>query len=132
MEAATARGETCNIDPREQCLKDLGTWLQESRDRGEKVILLMDGNQALEESTARYSLNHLMDDCDLVSAMNARHTGASVNSTKTGSDTIDHILIANRTEPAINKCGQLPFDLGFDTTHQAMFADLQVSKLHQL
>ena len=92
----------------------------------------MDGNQPLGERTARYSLNHLMDDCDLVSAMNARHTGASVNSTKTGLDTIRHILIANRTETAINKCGQLPFDLGFDTNHRAMFANLQVSELLQL
>ena len=108
VEAATARKDTCTIDPREQCLKDLGIWLQEARDRGERVILLMDGNQALEEQTERYSLNHLMDDCDLVSAMNARHPGASVNSTKTGSETINHILIANRIKMLSPNVGNYP------------------------
>ena len=92
---------------------DLGTWTQEARDQGEQVVLLMDANQALEERTEKYCLNHLLDNCNLSSVMEARHPGASINSTKEGSETIDHILVANRTEITITKCGQLPSILAF-------------------
>ena len=116
-------------DPREQCLIDISRWTQAAWDRGEQVVLLMDTNQLLEEQMVNYNIGNLVNNCDLTSAINIKHPGASVNSTKTGSKMIDHILAANGTEATITKCGQLPFNLGFDTNHCAVYTDMQVTEI---
>ena len=92
----------------------------------------MDANQLLEEHRETYNLGNLIKDCDLESVMNIKHPGISVNSTKTGSEMIDHILVANGTDATITKCGQLPFNLGFDTNHCAVYTDMRVTEMLQL
>ena len=75
----------------------------------------------------------MLQDCNLVSAMETKQPIMSMNSTKkSDSKTIDHILSAQGTETTITKCGQLPFKLGFDTNHQAVFTDMKLYGLLQL
>ena len=81
-EGAVAFQDATNVDPREQCAQDLSTWTQNSCDRGEQVIILTDPNQSLTGNTEKYSLQNMLLDCNLVSAMEARHPGEAKNSTK--------------------------------------------------
>ena len=74
----------------------------------------------------------MIHDCDMISTMEAKHPNMSVNSTKTRSKTIDHILIPNGSENAIAKSRQLPFNLGFDTNHRAVYADMRAANLLHL
>ena len=82
----------------------------------------MDANQSLIEDMEMFCLAEMTRDCDLISTMEENHPDCLTNLTKTGSETIDHIMIAKGTESTITGSGQLPFNLGFDTC--AVFADL--------
>ena len=125
MQEITAEMDVAmDADPRKMCLLDFNEWAKEFSKRGDKLVVLADANQSLDDSTKAYNLQDLAQERVLISTMDTKHKGKSLKSLDQGSRTIDHILNHKVDEIEIRRAGQLSFRLGFYTNHRGDFADL--------
>ena len=110
--------DNCNteVDPKEQCLLDFEKWAGKAAMEGQCVIVLADANQSLHNKTKDYNLCDTIEKCLLVSAMEAKHAGTSLQLLDRGTKTIDHVLLWGIDTADIHRSGQLPFRLGFHIT----------------
>lgn len=132
QELALERGDTAEVDPRERCLTDLKKWVDQRRNRGDKVVILTDANQSLSDSTGTFSLCNLVEECQMHSVLEDKYPEQTLRSVARGSKTIDHILTAGINNGSVGRAGQLPFGLGFSSDHRGMFADLDAGEILQL
>ena len=123
QELALERGDPGEVDPREKCLYDFERWIKARKEQGERVVVLTDANQTTKEDTMAYSLKELISNNQLRAVLDETYPGKVLRSVDRGSKTNDHILTSGVGEGSIKRVGQLPFGLGFDTDHRAVFAD---------
>ena len=68
----------------------------------------------------------------MVSAMEAKHAGASIRSVDRGTKTIDHMLLRSIDDNNIHRAGQLPFGLGFHNDHRGAFVNVDGDQILEL
>ena len=126
--------ENCdnNVNPREWCLRDFEAWSEKVEMNGQQLIVLADANQSLHDRTDAYNLCDTIAKCLMVSAMEAKHSGASVRLVDRGTKTIDHLLLRGINDIDIHRAGQLPFGLGFHTNHRGAFVDVDRDQILEL
>ena len=117
------------MEPRKQCLLDFEKWADKAATEGQRVIVLTNANQSLDDKTELYNLCNTMKKCSLESAREAKHAGTSLRSLDRGTKTIDHIFTQGVDAADIHRVGQLPFGLGFHSDHRGAFADMERDKL---
>ena len=132
QELALENGDPREVDPREKCLYDFEQWIKVRKEQGERVVVLTDANQTTKEDTVAYSLKDLISNNQLRAVLDKAYPGKVLRLVDQGSKTIDHILTSGVGEGSIKRVGQLPFGLGFDTDHRAVFADLCAKDLLQI
>ena len=97
---------------------------------GQQLIVLADANQSLHDRTDAYNLCDTIAKCSMVSAMEAKHAGASLRLVDRGTETIDHVLLQGIVDTKIHRAGQLPF--GFHTDHRGAFVDVDGDQILEL
>ena len=95
---------------------DFEKWAGKAAMEGQRVIVLADSNQSLKDKIEDYNLCDTIEKCLLVSAMEAKHAGTSLQLLDRGTKTIDHVLLWGIDTADIHRSGQLPFRLGFHIT----------------
>ena len=112
-------------------MRDFKIWIDGRKESGEKVIILIDANQTIQEETAAYDLKNPVANSQLNSVMEDAYLQQTLRSADQGT-TIDHIISSGIDKLQVSKAGQLPFGLGFASDHRAMFANVHTEELLQI
>ena len=99
--------DNCNtkVDPREQCLLDFEQWAGKAPMEEERLIVLADANQSFNNEIKDYNLCDTIENCLLVSDMEAKHAGTSLQSVDRGTKNIDHVLLHGINTADIHRAG---------------------------
>lgn len=112
-----------NPDPRKQFIIDLIQCIKQLQSPMVDVILSLDANEALGETT--HGLTHLMRECHLIDLFHHHHgTCPNFATYDGGSRRLDYMIGSSTLLPYIARCGYLEFYKGVSTDHRGMFLDL--------
>ena len=117
-------------EPRQQFIQDIKRLLKQLKKDGNKVILMMDANEALGKN--KNGVSTITSDCDLIDVHTSRHNDAATTATYArGTKKIDYILITPDLLPLVTRSGMLPFYTGIHTDHRGLFIDIDSKALFQ-
>jgi exonuclease III len=113
--------------PRTAFRRDLKTYLQQCRHRGEELILVGDFNEAIgEEADGMISL---VQGLGLIDLMGARHNTSLPTTYARGRRCIDYGFATENVRAALEKCGYESFSHRFHSDHRAYFFDFKIRRL---
>ena len=113
-------------DPRGVFLSDMETYILESQQKGNSIILGVDANEPI--GKPKSGIRKLMEKCGLVNAHNNLFTQTPWASHRQGSTQIDFLLVSPDVQACITRVGVGSFDEVFDSDHRPIFLDLDAVK----
>jgi hypothetical protein len=117
-------------EPRKQFIKDIKRLLIQLKKEGNKIILMMDANEAMGKD--KNGISTVASDCDLIDVHTSRHHEAATTATYArGTKKIDYILITPELLPLVTRSGMLPFYTGIHTDNRGLFIDIDSIALFQ-
>lgn len=117
-------GKTHSIDPREEILADLQTRIQNSKDDGHEIILLMDANESLQVPNCR--LSKWVRSNTLVDIHVMKHGTKDDFARGINPKCIDYILTTPSKAEYVTAAGILPIKEVCNGDHRALFADFDL------
>jgi exonuclease III len=117
-----------NTDPRKNFHIDLQTFIQSRKALGDRIILLGDFNETLDDHHS--NMLTIASECELIDPWNQLYPNQSTLPTYIrGSKRLDYALISPKLVQSITAIGYLPFHYLSSTNHRALFLDFDTNKL---
>jgi hypothetical protein len=114
-----------NPDPRKIAFEDLKERINEIKQCGNEVIVMLDANDTLQNT--RLAFTKWTSEVNLVDPLIQRHgTDSEPPTYARGSKRIDYILVSERLSEYVTSCGILPLHSICFSDHQAIFIDIEV------
>ena len=115
-------------EPRKQFIQDIKRLLKQLKKDGNKIILMMDANEAIGKDNNGVST--IASDCNLIDVHTSRHQEAAATATYArGTNKIDYIFVTPELLPLVTRSGMLPFYSGIHTDHRGMYLDIDARAL---
>jgi hypothetical protein len=115
-------------DPRIAFKRDLSSYIQACRSKGDELILVGDFNEQLGRNSN--GIESMAGEYGLLNMMSARHGDLQPPATYArGRNCIDYGFATLRVIQALSKCGYEQFNVRFSTDHRACFFDFDTEKL---
>jgi hypothetical protein len=86
-----------------------------------------DMNQEANEDSNKYSLSKLIEDHSMMSVLEQK-IECILPSVEVSNRVIDHILSIGLDIESIERAGQLPHGMGFQSNHRCIYADIDMEK----
>ena len=107
---------------------DFSNWTREYKTANQtKIVIMADMNQEVKEETTKYCLSKLIEEHDMISVLEQR-IEQILPSVEGSNRVIDHILSIGLNVESIERAGQLPHGMGFQSNHRCIYADLNMEK----
>ena len=111
-------------NPRQSILEDLETYINELKNRGDEIIIMMDAN----ESTASLSqLSLWINNNNLIDIHQYIHGPDDPETYNRGSTRIDYILISPTLAPTIKRAGITAYSEVIQSDHRMLFIDIDLN-----
>jgi hypothetical protein len=126
---AVARQQgTDRPEPRKQFIHDIKRLLRNLKKGGNKIILMMDANEAM--GNDKNGVSTIASECNLIDVHTSRHNESATTATYArGTKKIDYILMTPELLPLVRRSGMLPFYSGINSDHRGLFIDIDSKAL---
>jgi hypothetical protein len=116
--------------PRSCFRRDLLRLLKRWRSGGESIILLGDFNDEILQANSPLQAMFQDNDLQFLDIIGQRHPSTKLLPTYIrGTKRLDYALITPELEPAVKRCGYLPFQSHFRSDHRFLFIDFNTTVL---
>jgi hypothetical protein len=117
-----------NPDPIQTFYHDLESQLQEWREQGSEILLLIDANEHIGEKPG--GLTSIMGKLEMADLVRHRHpSDTEPNTHIRGSQRIDYIFGTPKIREHCTKAGILPFGTGYHSDHRSVFVAIKIDKI---